>query len=272
MEDSFYVSPTPVLCTEMMDAAEHRTADKLMTVAIVTSGRVLMRLDGKECLLREGGVFVLLPRHLVEMPEADECTARCLYLSFSFDFMTDFPYLLQAHVSKQIEEHPGRQLPATEYSLLRSCFEDIVRHAVRKEHPSYLPVLRSYIFIFVAEVSNLYTHMGIKPVSSYKERITSRFFALLHEQIYEHRDVAYYAGCICITYKHLTRVIHEVTGSPPSYWMAYFTVRELKSLLRSTDYTVIELAERMHFSSSSSLAAFFRKHTGMSPQEFRRKG
>lgn len=272
MDESFYIPPAPVACTAVVASSEHRTDDKVMTVAIVTSGHALVRLDGKENVLYEGGVFVLLPRHLVELPRPEECTAQCLFLSFSFDFMTDFPYILQAHVSKQIEEHPALQLLPEEYDRLRRCFDDIVRHAPRRDHPSYLPVLRSYIFVFVAEVSNFYTRTAVNPVSSYKERLTGRFFSLLHEQLYEHRDVAHYAGCLCITYKHLTRVVHQVTGSPPSYWLAYFTVRELKALLRSTDYTVTELAERMHFSSSSSLAAFFRKHTGMSPGEYRQQG
>lgn len=88
-------------------------------------------------------------------------------------------------------------------------------------------------------------------------------------RVITHRDTTFYADQLCITTKHLSRVIQQVTGHTPSYWIADFTVREAKTLLKSTTLTVTELSERLNFSNSSFFARYFKRHAGVSPQEYR---
>lgn len=51
--------------------------------------------------------------------------------------------------------------------------------------------------------------------------------------------------------------------------MADFILREAKLMLRSTDLSVTEIADKLSFPNSSSFARFFRKYTGFSPVQFR---
>ena len=46
-------------------------------------------------------------------------------------------------------------------------------------------------------------------------------------------------------------------------------VLEIKMLLGSTELSVQEIAYRLHFPDQSYLGRFFKKHTGVSPTEFR---
>lgn len=265
---NYSLSPIPMPYHEVPAINGQRTSFKEQVIAIITSGSGRIQIDRNEYPLSEGSIITLFPSHTAQITEAsnDLC---CLYLSFSFDFMADFPYMLQAHIAEQMEATPYIQSEEKEYMLLRSVFQPMASHFNQKEHPSYLAILRSYIFIFVAEVSNIYTHKGLKTTSGHYEKMTDQFFSLLHDHFRTQRSVSFYADQMCITYKHLSRIIREITGATPSQWIAHFTLKEAKSLLRSTDKSITQIAEELQFGNSSSFAAFFRKHTGLSPLEFR---
>jgi hypothetical protein len=53
-----------------------------------------------------------------------------------------------------------------------------------------------------------------------------------------------------------------------TFSMVDFILREAKLMLRSTDLSVTEIADKLSFPNSSSFARFFRKYTGFSPVQF----
>lgn len=46
---------------------------------------------------------------------------------------------------------------------------------------------------------------------------------------------------------------------------------EMKRLLTTTDISIKELAARFHFDTMSYMARFFRRYTGLTPNEFRKQ-
>ena len=65
----------------------------------------MVRIDGKSMLLPERTFLFLPPGHLLLRLS---CTQDFLfqYLSFSFDFLSDFPLLLKADISNQVTNAP----------------------------------------------------------------------------------------------------------------------------------------------------------------------
>jgi AraC-like DNA-binding protein len=49
-------------------------------------------------------------------------------------------------------------------------------------------------------------------------------------------------------------------------------LQEIKLLLLSTDLSIQELSDRLHFSDQSHLGRFFKRHTGLSPSVYRKSG
>ena len=52
--------------------------------------------------------------------------------------------------------------------------------------------------------------------------------------------------------------------------IADYTIIGIKTILRNADITIKDVVRHSGFSSQSSFSRFFRKHTGMSPSEYRR--
>ena len=79
-----------------------------------------------------------------------------------------------------------------------------------------------------------------------------------------------YADQLCISPLYLTKVIQEVNGQSARDMIADYTIIGIKTLLRNADITIKDVVRHSGFSSQSSFSRFFRKHTGMSPSEYRR--
>ena len=104
-----------------------------------------------------------------------------------------------------------------------------------------------------------------------KEKLTYDFFILIMEHFRENREIAFYAEKLCITPKYLSAVVKEVSGRLAKDWIVEYTILEIESLLKNPAFNIQEITIKTNFSNQASLGRFFRKHTGMSPSEYRMK-
>jgi len=96
------------------------------------------------------------------------------------------------------------------------------------------------------------------------------FMQLLREHPHE-REVQWYAEKLNITPKYLSEICKERSGKSASQWIAEITVSEIKHLLRNTRMPIHEVAAVMEFPNSSFFCQYTKKHTGLTPNHFRRQ-
>lgn len=106
--------------------------------------------------------------------------------------------------------------------------------------------------------------------NSRKEEIYSKFSDLVNAECRRHRDVAWYADRLCITPRYLTGVTDAVSGDSPKELIDYTLIQEIKIMLTFTETPLQEIADRINFPDQSYLGRYFRRHTGMSPTDYRR--
>lgn len=88
----------------------------------------------------------------------------------------------------------------------------------------------------------------------------------------ERHDVEYYADKLCITPNYLNKVVRQSLGTTAKLYIHRKLLEEAERLLVYTTLTVSEIAQQLHFDSSSYFIRFFRKQTGMTPRQYREKG
>ena len=102
-----------------------------------------------------------------------------------------------------------------------------------------------------------------------KRELYDRFVKLIAEHFIERRDVAFYAGKLCISMSYLASVTRTLTGETPKEMIDKWIVHEIKLMLMFSDLSLQQIADRMHFPDQSYLGRYFKKHTGESPTEYR---
>ncbi|SOD90312.1 helix-turn-helix domain-containing protein [Spirosoma fluviale] len=81
--------------------------------------------------------------------------------------------------------------------------------------------------------------------------------------------IAQLADDLAITPVHLNRICQAVSGKSASQLVQVHILDEARKYLTYTTYSVSEIAYLLHFEYPNYFAKFFRKHTGLSPSEFR---
>ncbi|MGN1226863.1 MAG: helix-turn-helix domain-containing protein, partial [Candidatus Cryptobacteroides sp.] len=106
---------------------------------------------------------------------------------------------------------------------------------------------------------------------SRNDEITNQFLNLIQKHFSETRDVASYAGMLCITPKYLTMAVKKSSGKTPLDWIDEYTNSAAKALLASTRLNINEISEKLNFSSQAIFGKFFKRVNGISPREYRKQ-
>jgi AraC-like DNA-binding protein len=100
--------------------------------------------------------------------------------------------------------------------------------------------------------------------------LVEKFLDLVQTHYKEQRELSFYADKLCLTPKHLSKVIKKVSGTTANEWIDNHVTLEAQALLKSTDMTVQQVSEELNFPSQSFFGKYFKRCTGMSPSEYKK--
>lgn len=100
--------------------------------------------------------------------------------------------------------------------------------------------------------------------------ISRQLFEALSKHYTDHHDVNFYANLFCLTPKHFSTLVKQETGQSASHWIQQYLISVAKMMIR-TDHsaTMEEISDKLGFTEISAFSRFFRRHTGMSPSQYR---
>ncbi|RPI20397.1 MAG: helix-turn-helix domain-containing protein [Acidobacteria bacterium] len=94
----------------------------------------------------------------------------------------------------------------------------------------------------------------------------------LVESTYPERiSLATAAAAACLERKYFSKFFRRAVGIPFSVWLSEFRIEKAKELLSTRDDPVLDIAFRVGFQSMRTFERRFRRVTGLTPHEFRRK-
>ncbi len=98
-----------------------------------------------------------------------------------------------------------------------------------------------------------------------------RFTELVEKNYLSHLSVEQYADKMNVSPKHLIESIRELTGKTPLKLIHEKLISEAKKLLFFTDLSVKQIADKLNFSEPGNFSKFFRKQTGYTVLEYRKR-
>jgi AraC-like DNA-binding protein len=88
----------------------------------------------------------------------------------------------------------------------------------------------------------------------------------------QEQNLEFYAKTLKITPNHLNKSVKSVTGKTAIGLLNEMRLIEAQLRLKHTDFSISEIAYQVGFEDRSYFSRFFKKATGDSPVEFRKKG
>ena len=97
-----------------------------------------------------------------------------------------------------------------------------------------------------------------------------KFLKLVQTHCKEERGLNFYADKLCITSKHLSKVIKENSNMSAVEWIDNSVVLEAQAMLKSTNMTIQQISDELNFPSQSFFGKFFKRITGLSPKVYQK--
>ena len=136
-------------------------------------------------------------------------------------------------------------------------------------------IIKGFISISVASFfSILQTSFNEKLESkteSRKEEVFLHFMDDLQLHANHERSVKFYSDRLCISPKHFSKLVRQASGKLPMEHIKQQVIIEAKMLLRTTDMTISEIADLLHFPTDSFFCQYFKREIGCTPSEYRKK-
>ncbi len=136
-------------------------------------------------------------------------------------------------------------------------------------------MVRTYFKGFALELGNLLIreqHLPAldKQTLAVKDTLMANFMDLVWKNFRERREVSFYAKELCVSTKHLARVVKSCTGKTPHEVIDAEVLGLAIQLLKNEEILVQQVADILHFTDQAAFSKFFKKYIKMSPSEYRR--
>ncbi len=245
-------------------------------IGICLDGKALLEINLKSYTLEKNCIIFMRPGDIVYGREADE-SFSALFIGVSFMYLQGVtsPLPIQMPLMLHLKEYPMIKVADEEMACLLDYYEFIWRQVKNESNQLRKETVRCLMRALVIQLwSILSIHFSLQSDDrkDRKHELTEQFFQKLQQTYKEERSVNFYADALCVTPKHLSTVVKLVTGRTTSDWIDDYVILEAKASLKNSSQSVQQIAIDLHFSDQSFFAKFFKKHTGVSPTEYRVSG
>lgn len=104
-----------------------------------------------------------------------------------------------------------------------------------------------------------------------REELFIKFIHLIHKYCPQQREVGFYAEKLYITSRYLSSITQNVADKSAKYIIDKHAIQRIKIMLKYSNVSIQDISYELNFPDQSFFSRYFKKHTGMSPLEYRTK-
>ena len=244
-------------------------------ILICRKGKATVNINYKEWHLHEGAVITVFPNDVVELKVKSEASLFDVeMLKYNASLLREASLQLEQTVYSSLREDRCRQDTPVVTNIIDSMFALLKVYFNQSEciciSQLVLLLLKTCFVRFHEYLQRNPQNRPDDEVKSYRVRELFNRFMMLMERDYKlSRDVNYYADLMHITSKYLTNIVRQVAGHTPKTIIDQYVILQLKMQLQRSSQSIKEIAWEYHFTDVSFFCRYFKKHTGLTPQQMR---
>lgn len=249
-----------------------------LAFCVLKRGRAIVNIDFKDIDMAPNSMMAVDSNTRFCIKSVAENGADVFLMCFSRQFLHDLNFDLHTlNLHELVDNRPDAvvNLAQEEVELIEGMAQVLLNNAKYNSEPTFsLQIARSVTQALIYQQLQIFSNRRPKgllnqtPSGSRQLAYVQEFIQQLQLHHSHHRDLAFYAGKLCISQKYLSHVIKEATGRSATEWIAEYVVMEAKNLLRYSNKNVQQVAYSLNFPTQSSFGKYFKHVTGVSPSEF----
>lgn len=243
------------------------------TIFICKTGQAEISLNFQPYKIKSGNILILFG-DTVMIPISISENFSIFTVSVSDDIIDELLYNTSSDFFDFIYANPILS-PRKEQRNLLIGWEQQILWILKPENKTVANkiisnTLVSFFLAVESTVNRIHELTGVKYKASQSWILINKFTKLLFKHGHENRNVIFYANKLCITPGYLYKVVSKIMQTSPKDLIDNYIITEMKILLSTTNLSMKEIADELHFEDSSYMCRFFRKQTGLSLTDYKK--
>ena len=244
-----------------------------LTLLICHSGSSRALYDMQEVVFRPNEVAMVLPNHIISPIERSSDYSTTIIMH-SLAFEQEMTQRRMTHDRNKFHKLPACLLTDEEMAQYMKAVEllEIISETPVSRYPHRHDMLLAQTDIMTDMLDACRRDMDqdAKPIDRNRS-IFNVFCNQVAIHYREQHEVAFYAENAHLTTRHFSVIIKEVIGLSASDYIEQYLAIQAKNLLSSRpDLSVQQISDHLGYADSPSFCRFFKRHTGKTPNDFRR--
>ncbi|MBW4889788.1 AraC family transcriptional regulator [Mucilaginibacter sp. HMF5004] len=241
-------------------------------LVLFTEGGGTHAIDFQSFVVRPYQVYFMIPGQVHSW--SFEGKVDGYVINFSVPFFHSF--LLKPDYLEQFSFFSGTlndavvDIPTELHTPIKNIFEHIIHESENNQHLGLdmVKALMLQLFITIGRLNK-----GQQPgdVTSYNYTLLKSFQKLIEQNYTTLKLPKEYAALLYITPNHLNALCNNVLGIPAGEVIRNRIALEAKRMLVNHSLSIAEIAGKLNFADNSYFTKFFKKQTGLTPEEFKKQ-
>ena len=233
-----------------------------------TKGSGTHEVDFDVFSIQPGSMFFLQPGQMHHWNLSDDVNGFVIFYSqemynlyFGQKTIADYPFY------SSVDNKPEMVFEVSELKAILPYFESLIVETQSNQLLKQDKIMNLLDIIHI-EIARKYSETHLHEAHSYNVKIKN-FEVLLENNFKTEKAPFFYASQLNITLKHLNRICNEMLQKTTTEVITARIILEAKRMLMDKKFTVNEIATELGFDDYSYFTRLFKKHTGMTPTDFR---
>ncbi|GAA4245149.1 helix-turn-helix domain-containing protein [Winogradskyella damuponensis] len=234
---------------------------------IVTEGKGEHQIDLKTYNIQKGSVLKIAKGQVHAFQ--DNLQYDGYLVIFTEDFILKYfskssiefiSHLYNYHISNPLVENS---------SLTDFFLEQLTQEIQSKYTYAQKEIVAKILELFLLKLERETHKISDKTFNKKHQSLFMNFKTLVEKHYTKTRNVKDYAQLLNISTKHLNSIVRASTLNTAKHFIDNYVILEIKRVIFSSSLSLKEVAYQNGFDEVTNFSKFFKKHTGLSPKEFK---
>lgn len=246
-------------------------------IVYCSKGKLNINYNFKDITISNNTIFFYRPGTIIQLKSNEEASVSAIMCDDKFtenlkintkNFTYEFIKLIDNPYIKILPED-GNTLE----NLLSMLNYELDNKTNNQYHNEFiLSVIHTILYKIKYVVTIYYENNNNKQNKICRDNEHFKTFIQILQKYYtQERTVIFYASLMHVSPKYLSSIIKKVSGISANKWIDKYVIIEAKNLLKYSDMSIQEIAYFLNFANQSFFGQYFKKRTGMSPNEYKKK-
>lgn len=222
----------------------------------------------------ESGDFILINGsvpHQLSVDRNTPCKVLCLEFDFSYNSSTEYTL---AYLYSKISEIRFFMTAAKDVLKLKDSSEiyiilnEIYKELEHNEAGSQVFV-KSAFGQFIIRLARLF-HESENNARNPSDKYIRDAIAFMNNNYHEDLSIEQVAAHVNLNVSYFYKIFKQITGDTPMNFLNSIRINKAKLLLEKSDISIIDICEFVGFNSRQYFTSAFKRHTGLTPREYKR--